>query len=224
MKTPSKSEQLEKNRTVLFQIGLLCALTLVFCAFQYKTTTSINDVFNNHPTNEWVIEDIPNTFTKPVDMPLPKLVSTELEIVDNNTEVNTETNFQSELGEIKELVFVEVTEYIEERKEELEVVLIAEKMAEFPGGTKEMYRFIGEHISYPQIAIKTGIQGTVYVSFIVEPDGSLSHLHVVRSIGGGCDEEAMRIIKIMPKWEPAQQGTKNVRLKLTLPITFKIVN
>jgi len=224
MKKSLKSEQLEKNKFVFFQIGLLCALTLVFFAFQYKSTTNIDKVFTSDPNNEWVVEDIPNTFTKPVEMPLPKINTTELKIVDNNTEVNTETDFNSELGENTEVQLVTVTEYIEDRKDEIDFVLIAEHMAEFPGGTKEMYRFIGEHINYPQIALKTGIQGTVYISFIVETDGSLSHLDVARSIGGGCDEEALRIVNMMPKWVPAQQGNKNVRLKLTLPITFKIVN
>ena len=72
------------------------------------------------------------------------------------------------------------------------------------------------------MAIEAGIQGTVYVSFIVEKDGSISHVNVARGIGGGCDEEAVRVIRKMPKWSPGKQRSIPVRVKINVPIKFKL--
>ena len=73
------------------------------------------------------------------------------------------------------------------------------------------------------MAIETGIHGTVYVNFVVEPDGSISNISVGRGIGGGCDEEAVRVVKMMPKWKPGRQRGKAVRVSFNLPIHFKLL-
>ena len=97
-----------------------------------------------------------------------------------------------------------------------------EKMPEYYGGIDEMYRFLGENIKYPRSAVKQGIQGRVFVNFIVEADGSITNVKVLSGIGSGCDEEAVRVVKSMPKWKPGQADGKNIRVNLTLPITFKL--
>ena len=79
-----------------------------------------------------------------------------------------------------------------------------------------------DNLSYPQEALDEGIQGTVYVSFIVEKDGSISHIKVLRDIGGGCGEEAMRVVALMPKWEPGTQRGKPVRVQFNMPVKFTL--
>ena len=93
-------------------------------------------------------------------------------------------------------------------------------MPSFPGGNEALVRYIQKNLRYPQIAIDSGIQGIVYTTFVVESDGSLSALKILKGIGGGCDEEAIRLIKAMPNWVPGKQANKIVRVQYNLPIKF----
>ena len=99
---------------------------------------------------------------------------------------------------------------------------IVEEMPAYPGGDDKLYEYLGKNIKYPQIARESGIQGRVFVNFVVEPDGSVSNVKVMRGIGGGCDEEAVRVIKTMPKWKPGKQRGKAVRVTYTIPVVFKL--
>ncbi len=103
-----------------------------------------------------------------------------------------------------------------------EVYQIAENMPKFPGEDQKMWEFISHNIQYPQEALEKRIQGRVFVGFIVEPDGSLSDVKVLRSLGSGCDEEAMRVIKSMPKWEPGKQRGQAVRVSYQIPVDFRL--
>ena len=93
---------------------------------------------------------------------------------------------------------------------------------EFPGGLDSMYAFIYRIINYPQEAMDSNIQGRVVVTFIVEKDGQILDASVLEDIGGGCGEEAIRVIKAMPKWKPGMQKGKPVRVRYTLPVTFRL--
>jgi protein TonB len=106
--------------------------------------------------------------------------------------------------------------------EEGQVFLSAEQMPEFPGGEKEMMAYLYENVKYPQMARETGIQGTVFVKFVVEKNGSVSRVEVLRGIGGGCDEEAVRVILSMPKWNPGKQNGLPVRVFFNIPLKFKL--
>lgn len=97
-----------------------------------------------------------------------------------------------------------------------------EKMPEFPGGEQALMDFIGTNIKYPQNAIDRRIEGRVFVQFIVEPDGSVTNIKVARGIGGGCDEEAVRVVKMMPKWIPGEAFGEKVRVSYYLPINYKL--
>lgn len=99
---------------------------------------------------------------------------------------------------------------------------IVEEMPEFLGGLDQLMKYLSENIKYPEEAIEKGIQGRVLVNFVVEPDGSVSNVKVSRSLGGGCDEEAIRVVKSMPKWKPGKQRGKVVRVSYILPIFFKL--
>lgn len=101
---------------------------------------------------------------------------------------------------------------------------IVEEMPEFPGGEPKLMEYISDNIQYPQKARETGIQGRVFVGFVVEPDGSISNVKILRGIGGGCDEEAIRVIESLPKWEPGKQRGKAVRVAYQLPILFRLTD
>lgn len=99
---------------------------------------------------------------------------------------------------------------------------VVEVQPEFPGGMEALFKYLAENISYPEQAKKDGVQGRVFVRFIIEADGSVTGAKVLRGIGGGCDEEAMRVVEAMPKWKPGMQSGKPVRVQFNLPITFKL--
>ena len=98
----------------------------------------------------------------------------------------------------------------------------AEVMPQFPGGDQAMMKFVAENVQYPQEARDKEISGRVMVGFIVEKDGSVNEVKVVKGIGGGCDEEAVRVVKAMPKWIPGKQDDKPVRVSYTMPFFFKL--
>lgn len=100
--------------------------------------------------------------------------------------------------------------------------VIVENMPKFPGGEQAMMTYLQENLTYPVKAREARIQGSVFVSFIVERDGKLSTLQVVRGVGGGLDEEALRVVKNMPPWEPGTQGGEAVRVQFFLPIFFTL--
>ncbi len=105
--------------------------------------------------------------------------------------------------------------------EEGEVGIIIDEIDPvFPGGEEALYRFLSENIKYPQLAWDNAIQGKVYVTFVVETDGSVSNVRILRDIGGGCGLEAKRVVEMMPKWKPGKQGGKVVRTQYNLPINF----
>jgi protein TonB len=98
----------------------------------------------------------------------------------------------------------------------------AEVMPEFPGGDQAMMDFVAKNVQYPQEARDKEISGRVLVGFIVEKDGSIGDVKVVKGIGGGCDEEAVRVVKAMPKWKPGKDKGKPVRVSYVMPFTFKL--
>ena len=99
---------------------------------------------------------------------------------------------------------------------------VVEVMPEYPGGENEMMKFLAENIKYPTVAKENGISGKVYVTFIVEKDGLINDITILRGIGAGCDEEAIRVIKMMPKWKPGTQRGQAVRVQYNVPIKFTL--
>lgn len=97
-----------------------------------------------------------------------------------------------------------------------------QKQAEFKGGMKDLYTYIKENLKYPEAAKAANKQGMVFLIFVVEKDGSLSNFRVLRGLGYGCDEEAMRVVKSSPKWTPAIKDGQPVREYFTLPVRFSL--
>jgi periplasmic protein TonB len=107
-------------------------------------------------------------------------------------------------------------------KQEDEVFLIVEQQPEFPGGMQAMYKWLGKNLKYPSQAKRMGVEGRVFVSFVVGKDGSIRDIQVLKGIGAGCDEEAQRVIQSMPAWNPGKQGGRPVSVKYNLPLVFKL--
>lgn len=110
----------------------------------------------------------------------------------------------------------------EDKVDDNQIFEIVEEQAEFPGGQAAMLAFIQKNLKYPDIALENGIEGTVVVEFVVEKDGSLTDVKVIKDIGAGCGAEAVRVIKMMPKWKPGKQRDMAVRVKMKAPIRFKM--
>lgn len=103
-----------------------------------------------------------------------------------------------------------------------EVFMVAEQMPEFPGGMKELLKFLQNNLKYPENAMKNNVQGRVIVQFVVEKDGTLTEFKVARSVDPDLDAEALRVLQTMPKWKPGMQMGKIVRVKFTVPVSFKL--
>lgn len=209
---------------MFMQIGMIISLLIAWLAFEHKSYDKREidpSLLNREVTiDEEMVEITKQDEQKPQPMEVPKQ-TTQLEIVQDDVEVeDIEINAEVEQNEVlEEYVAPEV---VEEEVVEQEIFKIVEEMPAFPGGEAKLMEYVAKNVKYPQIARETGVQGRVYVNFVVEPDGSVSNVSVLRGIGGGCDEEAIRVVKNMPKWKPGKQRGKAVRVSYMLPVNFKL--
>ena len=213
---------LENKKGIFFQVGLIVALVVVFFAFEYKTYDKTTLDIASRIVDDTPEEIIPITEqkVKPPPPPPPKQVI-QIKIVEDDVEVEDDLDIDVEADD--ETVMDDYVPVEEEEEIGDEVIFqVVEQNPEFPGGMGELYKFLGEKTKYPPIAKESGIQGRVFVNFVVERDGSISNVKVLRGIGGGCDEEAIRVVKSMPKWKPGKQRGKAVRVSFNLPIKFTL--
>jgi len=110
----------------------------------------------------------------------------------------------------------------EPKAPEDEVFTVVEEMPEYPGGIQEMMNFLANNIRYPEQARREEKQGNVFVNFVIEKDGAVSNVTILRGIGAGCDEEAKRVVELMPKWKPGYQRGQAVRVSFNLPVKFTL--
>ena len=209
---------------MFIQIGLIISLLIAWLAFEHKTydTREIDPSLLNREVvmDEEMVEITKQEEQKPQPVEVPKQ-TTQLEIVDDNVETE-DININAEVEQNEIIEEYVAPEVVEEEVVEQEIFQIVEEMPAFPGGEAKLMEFVGKNIKYPQIARETGIQGRVFIGFVVEPDGSVSNVKLLRGIGGGCDEEAMRVVKSMPKWKPGKQRGKAVRVSYQIPVFFKL--
>lgn len=123
---------------------------------------------------------------------------------------------------VEEAVAAAPKEEVIEVEEKKPIFTIVEEMPSFPGGDEPRIKFLRDNIVYPQMAKENNIQGTVYVSFVVNSNGKVIDVKLLRGIGGGCDEEAVRVVKLMPPWNPGKQNGKSVRVQFNMPIRFTL--
>ena len=219
----SKKADLEGKRTIFIQIGMIIALSVVLFAFEMKSYEKIEFVMDTREDADMVEEIVIQTEQKvkpPAPKPPPQ--TTILNIVEDDVEIEDEIIIDAEADEDTEIEEYIPVDIDEEEIVEAEIFTVVEQQPGFPGGDIERIKFLQKNIKYPQMARESGIQGTVYVTFVVEPNGSISHVSILRGIGGGCDEEAIRVIESMPKWNPGKQRGKPVRVQFNMPIKFTL--
>ncbi len=223
----SDKANLEKTKTMFTLLGIVVALSIIIVAFEWKSYDEEEEVVQItqvvQEVEEMVIQTRQDEPPPPPEEP-PQAETTEFEIVDDDQELENEFSVESFENTSNTEVFIPKVEIIEEEEEEEEqtIFTVVENSAEFPGGVAEMYKYINSNIKYPQQARETGTQGQVFVTFVVERDGSITDIKILRDIGSGCGEEAVRIVKGMPKWTPAKQRGKAVRMQFNLPIKFTL--
>ncbi len=221
-KKTSKAD-LEKKRTLFIEIGLVIALLVVILAFEMKSYDKQTiDLAQRQVQNvEEEMAQITEQNQPPPPPPPQQQQTTIIEIVDDDVEVDEDLDIDVESDEeTKAEEYVPPADEEDDDEEEEQIFTVVEENPEFVGGQAALMKFLSKNIKYPQMARETGISGTVYVRFVVEKNGSVSQVKVVRGIGGGCDEEAMRVVKMMPKWKPGRQRGKPVRVNFTLPVKF----
>lgn len=221
----SPKADLESKKSTFILIGLVVSLFVVWRVFEYKSydKQSLDELQRTVEVIEEEMVEITKQEQPKPQPPAPKPQVTQIEIVDNEEEIEDEIEIDAEVSqdEVIEEYFAPA-EIEEEEIVEAEIFKVVEVMPEFPGGAAKMMEYIQKNMKYPMMARESDIQGRVFVNFVVEPDGSISNVAVLRGIGGGCDEEAVRVVQSMPKWNPGKQRGTAVRCAFTVPIIFKL--
>lgn len=222
-KNPNVS--LEKGRGTLMLAGLVTVLGLLLVAFNWNSSTgTAEDLGQVMEVNmeEEMIQTQRQEKVEPPPPPPKKKVIEELTVVDNEEELDDELDIDTEADEetMIEQTDIMIEEEVEE--EEPEIFMVVEQMPEFPGGQAELFKYISQNIQYPAIAKENGIQGKVFIQFVVGKDGSITNVTVLRGVDPSLDKEAVRVVKSMPKWKPGKQRGKPVYVRYQVPINFKL--
>ena len=219
-KTPSAD--LNKKTGLYLSIGLVISLAFITLAFEWKSYDASDLVDLGSVSDDFEdVMDIPPTEQPPP--PPPKIQQPEIVEVPDEEEIeeDIEIDLDVEITEdtqIEEMVFEEAPE--EETSDE--IFMVVEDQPTPQGGMSAFYAYVGKNMKYPSQARRMGIEGKVFVQFVVDKDGSISQVQAIKGIGAGCDEEAVRVLKSAPKWKPGKQRGRPVRVRMVLPITFKL--
>ncbi|WP_372776721.1 energy transducer TonB [Mangrovibacterium sp.] len=220
----SPKADLESKRSIFIQIGLVISLGVTLLAFEW--TARVEQASSLGSVVQQAVEDeiIPITRqeeVKPPPPPPPPKVVEVLTIVDDDTEIEDELDIDD--TEADDNTVIDVAPVIQqeaEEEEESEVFFIVENMPEFPGGELALRKFIANAIKYPVIAQENGIQGKVYVNFVVDKDGTVTQARIARGVDQSLDKEALRVVNTLPRWKPGMQRGKPVKVSYTVPISF----
>lgn len=221
-KTPKAD--LENKKFLFTEIGLAVVLAGTLGAFEWTSQDSqvvSMDVIQQEVVEEEMVPITTQEEVKPPPPPPPPPVAEVLTIVDDDTEVAEEFELEdTEADENTEVVYqeVEVVEEVEETSNE--IFMIVEQMPTFPGGEEALRKFLAKEVKYPVIAQENGIQGRVFVKFVINANGEVSNVEVARPFDPNLDKEAIRVVKSMPKWSPGMQRGKPVRVAYVVPINF----
>jgi periplasmic protein TonB len=214
--------KLENYTKVFMNVGLAFSLAFVLWAFELKDydDSGLVDLGQLDDDFEDIME-IPPTEQPPPPPPVVQLP----QIIEIPDEEEIEEEIEVDLDvEITEETVIEDIVFDEAPDEEVadEIFDIVEDQPTPPGGMSAFYKFVGQSMKYPNQARRMGIEGRVFVQFVVDKDGQLTEIKAVKGIGAGCDEEAVRVLKSAPKWKPGKQRGRPVKVRMILPITFKL--
>ena len=221
-KSPKAS--LEDKKLTYVLMGLVLVLSICYVAFEWteKEVTKY-EVTDTEFFFEEEIDIQQTTQETPPPPPPPAVQEVEvLNVVEDDVETETiEINTEDD-KDVEVVIAPPVEAPVEEEEEEV-IFVVVESMPEFPGGQQALFKYLAENVKYPVIAQENGIQGRVICQFVVNKDGSIVDVVVVRSSGEpSLDKEALRVINSMPKWKPGKQRGKPVRVKYTVPVNFRL--
>ncbi len=212
---------LERKRSIFFQIGLILAIGASLAAFEWSTE---DVVIPMEITSDPMVEEIELPRVIKLEKKKPEIVHKVeikdiIKVVENTSNIAEDPDFTSEATDAP--VVVEIPECIPEEVDD-EVHIFVERMPEFPGGAQALMKYFAANIKYPVICAEIGMQGKVFIGFVVDKDGSITNVVVKRSPDTNLSKEAMRVVRAMPKWNPGKQGGKPVRVSYTVPVNFRL--
>ena len=225
----SERANLESKKFTWVLLGFILVLAGHFVAFEWTQYEKEAEGGAIVDAGDIVLEEevIPITMPEKKTVPPPPQAVTQAEvlnIVEDDAEIEETTIVSAE----DQAVFVEITDdvpiVVEEPEKEEEIFQVVENQPEFPGGMAELMKYLQKNIKYPTICQEQGIQGRVIVQFVVNSDGSIVDPQVVKPVNPYLDKEALRVVSNMPKWKPGEQRGKKVRVRFTLPVTFRLSN
>lgn len=211
---------LEKKKVFFLEAGFIIALLIIFSAFEYQTAdTHLTLIPSGY--SGIITEELPPVIPEKPKVKLPPPPVIKLKISDDPGEDLPDITLDVGVGQDERVVYYNKGNEPEALvPENSPLVSFPDQQPVFPGGTAALFNYLHDNIKYPSLAKETNIQGTVFVNFIVERDGSVSNMKILRPVGGGCDEEAIRVIKNMPRWKPGLQHGRPVRVSFNLPVKF----
>ena len=222
---PKKTEKADlTNKSFLFlTIGLVTSLLLAIMAFSYRVydDTSVKDLGKNNASDEEILEVPP---TEQLPPPPPKIQQPQIiEVPDEKKiEEEIEINMDTEVTEETKVEQIQIQPQEEEKEDVNQIFLVVEETAAPIGGMPAFYEYVQKKLKYPAQARRMGVEGKVFVEFVIERDGSITDVKAIKGIGAGCDEEAVRVLKGSPKWKAGKQRGKPVRQRMVLPIAFRL--
>jgi len=213
---PKKDPQisLENKKGMFFQIGLAVTLIAVLISFEWKSYDKSNYNLGDLNLDDMEEEIIPITRQEVKPPPPPPPPPEIIEIVEDEVEIENEVEIEETDTDEDEIVEIE--------EDDEEFFMVVENMPEFPGGDLGLMKFIQKNVRYPAIAKEYNITGKVYVSFIVDKQGSVTNVKIVRGVDKNLDAEALRVVSLLPKYKPGKQRGKAVRVMFTIPINFTL--
>ena len=222
----TKEASLENKKLTFLLMGFVFVLSLCYVALEWtEKEVAVYEVIEEVAWNDEELDIQQTQQQETPPPPQPEQVIQEIEelvVVEDEKEV-ARIEINTEDNDTKVEIAAPVQQVVEEEEVEEEIFVVVEKMPEFPGGQAALFKYLSENVKYPVIAQENGIQGRVICQFVVNTDGSIVNVEVVRSGGdSSLDKEAVRVIKSMPKWHPGQQRGKPVRVKYTVPVNFKL--
>ena len=225
---PKKNEKanLENKKSLFIQIGLIVALLVCLGAMEWTSGQKNDSAFAGMTEEAIEEEQIPVTEeTPPEEMPPPEVTVTDLfEIVEDDVVIDNEVRFEDdETSEDKVVEIYAPVLQAEEEEVEEEIFVIVEDMPKFKGGDINTFReWVQKRVRYPELAAENGIQGRVFITFVVETNGNVSNVSVSRSVDALLDEAAKEAVAASPKWEPGMQRGRPVRVRYSIPIIFQL--
>lgn len=221
----NEKADLENKKTTFLQLGLVVTIALILIAFEWTSTDRKENAFAG--LQEEILEEEQAPITEEQEPPKetpPEVNVTEIfEIVDNDVKIENEILFNDLVTEDTQVAMYTWNPVVEEEEKADDVFMIVEDMPTFRGGDVQKFsNWVRERVKYPQIAQENGIQGKVFIGFIVEPDGTVSNVTVLRSVDKSLDDEAVRVVTSSPKWAPGKQRGQPVRVRFSITVNFQL--